>query len=102
MMRSIEGKIVIITGAAGNLGQAVAQAFQTAGAGTALVDCSTQRRQSLYGDIVDDERHLLAGEIDLTSEQAVQDSGLCSDRSPRQGKGLGEYRRSFSRRSSQL
>jgi NAD(P)-dependent dehydrogenase (short-subunit alcohol dehydrogenase family) len=27
----------------------------------------------LYGAIVDDERHLLAGEIDLSSEQAVQD-----------------------------
>jgi NAD(P)-dependent dehydrogenase (short-subunit alcohol dehydrogenase family) len=73
MIDSIDGQIVMITGAAGNLGQAIAQAFQTAGAGTVLVDRSTQRLRSLYGDIVDDDRHLLAGEIDLSSEQAVQD-----------------------------
>lgn len=73
MTENFEGQVVIITGAAGNLGQAVAQAFQTVGASTVLVDRSTQRLQSLYGDIVDDERHFLAGEIDLTSEQAVQD-----------------------------
>ena len=73
MTKGVEGQVVIITGAAGNLGQAVAQAFQAAGASTVLVDRSTQRLQSLYGAIGDDERHLLAGEIDLTSEKAVRD-----------------------------
>jgi NAD(P)-dependent dehydrogenase (short-subunit alcohol dehydrogenase family) len=73
MTKGVEGQVVIVTGAAGNLGQAVARAFQMAGASTVLVDRSRQRLQSLYGAIVDDERHLLAGEIDLTSEQAVQD-----------------------------
>jgi NADP-dependent 3-hydroxy acid dehydrogenase YdfG len=56
-MKGVEGQVVIITGAAGNLGQAVVQAFQAAGASTVFVDRSTQRLQSLYGDIIDDELH---------------------------------------------
>jgi len=37
-MQSFEGKIAIVTGAAGNLGRAVCQAFSDAGAGVAMVD----------------------------------------------------------------
>jgi NAD(P)-dependent dehydrogenase (short-subunit alcohol dehydrogenase family) len=37
-MQSLAGKIAVVTGAAGNLGRAVAQAFAAHGAGVALVD----------------------------------------------------------------
>lgn len=46
-MGEFAGKVVVITGAAGNLGQACAQAFARAGAKQALVDRSTGRLNKL-------------------------------------------------------
>jgi NAD(P)-dependent dehydrogenase (short-subunit alcohol dehydrogenase family) len=46
-MAEFEGKVVIITGAAGNLGSAVAQAFAAQGASLALVDRDPERLQQL-------------------------------------------------------
>ena len=37
-MQSLSGKVAVITGAAGNLGRAVAHAFAAQGASLALVD----------------------------------------------------------------
>ncbi len=47
-MGDLSGKVVVITGAAGNLGKACAQAFAQAGAKRALVDRSTGRLAPLY------------------------------------------------------
>ncbi len=47
-MPNLSGKVVLITGAVGNLGQAVAQAFARAGAKRALVDRSTGRLGQIY------------------------------------------------------
>lgn len=46
---SMQGKVVVITGAAGNLGKKVADAFAAAGAKLALVDVSADRLESVYG-----------------------------------------------------
>jgi NAD(P)-dependent dehydrogenase (short-subunit alcohol dehydrogenase family) len=43
-------KTVVITGAAGNLGRAVANAFAAQGANLALVDLKREALQKSYGD----------------------------------------------------
>ncbi|MDH4134201.1 MAG: SDR family NAD(P)-dependent oxidoreductase [Gammaproteobacteria bacterium] len=69
-MPVLEGKTVIITGAAGNLGQAVAAAFAQAGARRVLVDRSSGRLPSLYAPASADT--LLMEGVDLAKEQDAQ------------------------------
>ena len=54
---TFEGKICLIMGAAGNLGRAVAAAFESAGASLVLVDLDDKVLRSAFGR--DDERKLL-------------------------------------------
>ena len=76
-MRSFEfsGKVVLVTGASGNLGQAVARAFAHSGASLALVARSQGRLSALFPDLTG---HLLLEGVDLNSpdqaEQAVQET----------------------------
>jgi NAD(P)-dependent dehydrogenase (short-subunit alcohol dehydrogenase family) len=48
--RDFQGRTVMITGAAGNLGKAVAQAFARQGARLVLVDRATQRLHEQFGE----------------------------------------------------
>ena len=64
-------KVVLITGAAGNLGQKVAELFHRAGAKLCLVDLVEDRLQDVYGDHVDSINTLLIP-TNLTQETAVQ------------------------------
>ena len=63
-MADFQGKVVIITGAAGNLGQAVASTFGQAQARRVLVDRATGRLAKLYPDTDD----LLMDNLDLGDE----------------------------------
>jgi NAD(P)-dependent dehydrogenase (short-subunit alcohol dehydrogenase family) len=63
---------VIVTGAAGNLGGAVTQAFQAAGAKLVLVDRAADRLPRLFPDLVDSPNHFLATSVDLTKADAVE------------------------------
>jgi len=65
-------RVVIVTGAAGNLGSAVARAFQAAGARLVLVDRAPDRLPKLFPELVGSEHHVLATSVDLTDEGAVQ------------------------------
>jgi NAD(P)-dependent dehydrogenase (short-subunit alcohol dehydrogenase family) len=65
-------KVVMITGAVGNLGLATAKAFQQGGHRTVLVDRSLDRLQKAYSDLVACPQHLLAGGVDLSSPDSVQ------------------------------
>jgi len=56
-------QVVMVTGAAGNLGQAVAQAFHQAGAKLILVDRAPDRLQKLFPQLVDSSDHFLATSI---------------------------------------
>jgi NAD(P)-dependent dehydrogenase (short-subunit alcohol dehydrogenase family) len=60
-------KVVMITGAVGNLGLATAKAFHEGGHRTVLVDRSLDRLQKAYADLVVSPDHLLAGGVDLSS-----------------------------------
>jgi len=70
-MFDFSGQVVMVTGAAGNLGQAVAFAFQQAGAKLVLVDRAPDRLQKLFPQLVDSADHYFATSVDLTDETAV-------------------------------
>ncbi len=71
-MPALSRPVVLITGAAGNLGTAVARAFLDNGARLVLVDRSTGRLEQLYPDLVDSPDHLLAHSVDLTNAARVE------------------------------
>ncbi len=63
--------MVIVTGAAGNLGNAVAQAFQAAGARLALVDRAPDRIPRMFPSLANSPDHFMATSVDLTDAGAV-------------------------------
>lgn len=65
-MCDLSGKVAVITGAAGNLGQAVAQAFGCAGARLVLTATSNERLAELYRPLAGSPDVVLAGGIDLS------------------------------------
>ena len=76
-MQDLRDRVALITGAAGNLGQATAKAFQRAGARTVLVDHAGERLEKLYPELIDASDHRLAGGVDLTDAGAAE--GLTAD-----------------------
>jgi len=71
-MFNFSDRVVIVTGAAGNLGSAVARAFQAAGAKLVLVDRAADRLQRLFPDLVDSPNYFLATSVDVTDPDAVE------------------------------
>ncbi len=69
-MSEFDGKVVLITGAAGNLGAAVAKAFADLGARLALIDRGTERLEQLRDDLDLSSTTLLLP-ADLTSADSV-------------------------------
>ena len=65
-------RVVVVTGAAGNLGVAVSHAFLAAGAQLVLVDRAPDRLQNIYPDLANSQDHLLANSVDLTKVEAVE------------------------------
>lgn len=70
-MLNFSDKVVLITGAAGNLGEATARAFHAAGAQLALVDYRTDGLTTPFADIADEDVCLLPG-VDLTQADQVE------------------------------
>ena len=64
-------QVVVITGAAGNLGVAVARAYQKAGAKLVLLDRSPDRLQKLFTDLAGSSDHYLATGVDVTDAESV-------------------------------
>lgn len=67
---SFSGKTVLVTGAAGNLGRAVAHAFQQQGASLALVDLREEQLERAY-EGVDARRGLFAADLLDAAQAAV-------------------------------
>lgn len=68
-MFDLSGKVALVSGAAGNLGRAVAVAFREAGASLVVADVAEDRLEELYGG----EDDVLVVPVDLTEEQSIQE-----------------------------
>ncbi|HSN77100.1 MAG TPA: SDR family NAD(P)-dependent oxidoreductase [Anaerolineae bacterium] len=71
-MMDLTGRVVMVTGASGNLGAAVARGFQAAGAHLALADRAADRLPSLFPDLAASPQHMLCGAVDATDPDSVQ------------------------------
>jgi NAD(P)-dependent dehydrogenase (short-subunit alcohol dehydrogenase family) len=65
------GRVALVTGAAGNLGNAVARGLQAAGARMVLVDRDTRRLQEKFPTLRGSSGHLLEEGIDLMAQGAL-------------------------------
>lgn len=72
-MHDMKDQVAVITGASGNLGQAVVGAFQNAGAKLVLIDRSTERLQQMFPELPDSDDHFFA-DVDLLEPEAVKDT----------------------------
>jgi len=70
-MYDFTGRVVIVTGAAGNLGMVLARAFHKNGANLALVDHKAERLAQVYHDLAGSPSVLLGPATDLASPDAV-------------------------------
>jgi NAD(P)-dependent dehydrogenase (short-subunit alcohol dehydrogenase family) len=73
-MFDFTGKVVWVTGAAGNLGMAAAHAFDAAGATLVLLDHQPGRLQKLYPSFTDEARYLLAGNVDANAPDLLAEA----------------------------
>jgi NAD(P)-dependent dehydrogenase (short-subunit alcohol dehydrogenase family) len=74
MMVDFSDKVVVITGAAGNLGRAVVHAFEAQGASLVLMDRNEGRLQEIFPAISELNKHLLIDEVDMASKESVDDA----------------------------
>jgi len=70
-MYTFQDKVVVVTGAAGNLGAAVGLAFGGAGAHLVLIDRKANRLAQMFPDFANSDDHLLATGVDLSAPEAV-------------------------------
>jgi NAD(P)-dependent dehydrogenase (short-subunit alcohol dehydrogenase family) len=73
-MPDFEDRVVVISGAAGNLGGVVSHAFAGSGAKMGLLDRRPGRLQEVCGHLADDPSHLLIGTVNMTDPESVEDS----------------------------
>ncbi len=71
-MTESTARVVLITGASGNLGAAVARGFQAAGAQLVLADRAANRLPDLFPDLAASRQHMLCGSVDATDPGMVQ------------------------------
>jgi NAD(P)-dependent dehydrogenase (short-subunit alcohol dehydrogenase family) len=71
-MFDFSDQVVVVTGAAGNLGGALARAFDAAGAHLVLVDHKPERLEALYPEWASGDRHLLVTSVNLSKSDEVQ------------------------------
>jgi NAD(P)-dependent dehydrogenase (short-subunit alcohol dehydrogenase family) len=73
-MPDLTDRVVVVSGAAGNLGGVASHAFVSAGAKMGLLDRRPGRLQEVCGHLADDPNHLLIGTVDMTDPDSVEDS----------------------------
>ena len=70
-MFDFSNQIVMVSGASGNLGQAVARAFYAAGASLVLLDRKSEQLSGLFPELAGSTKHLLLGSVDATDAGSV-------------------------------
>jgi NAD(P)-dependent dehydrogenase (short-subunit alcohol dehydrogenase family) len=78
-MCEIDGRVIVITGAAGNLGVATAKLFASRGARLVLLDRDEARAREALGDIAKDDRHRVVA-VDVTDEGSVSSAVAASEK----------------------
>ncbi len=73
-MPDFKDRVVVVTGAAGNLGRVISPAFAALGAHMSLLDRKPGRLEELYGQLAGDPSHLLIGTVDMTDADSVENS----------------------------
>lgn len=73
-MPEFKDRVVVVSGAAGNLGGVVSHAFASSGAKSGLLDRRPGRLQEVCGQLADDPSHLLIGNVDMTDPDSVENS----------------------------
>src|SRR5215510_4901280 len=71
MIFDFSGQVAIVTGAAGNLGAAVARAFRSAGAKLALIDLSPERFPNIFPDLAQSPNCFFAPTTNSSDPSAV-------------------------------
>jgi NAD(P)-dependent dehydrogenase (short-subunit alcohol dehydrogenase family) len=71
-MTNLAEQVVLVTGASGNLGSAVARGFQAAGAQLVLADRAADRLPDLFPDLAASPQHMLCGAVDAIDPDSVQ------------------------------
>jgi NAD(P)-dependent dehydrogenase (short-subunit alcohol dehydrogenase family) len=77
-MADFSDRVVVVTGASGNLGAAVVQAFYTAGAKLVLVDRQIGRLQTIFPTLDAEPDRFLAVSADLTEPDSVRSMALAA------------------------
>mgnify|MGYP002713115078 CR=1 FL=1 len=70
-MKSLDGKVALITGAASGLGKAIAELYAKHGAGVAIADINQQAADAVAAQINADGGKAIGVAMDVTSEDAV-------------------------------
>jgi NAD(P)-dependent dehydrogenase (short-subunit alcohol dehydrogenase family) len=71
-MFDFSDRVVMVAGAAGNLGQAVARAFHAARAKLVLLDRHQDHLPGLFPELASSSEHLLLGSVDATDPVSVE------------------------------
>ena len=71
-MAEFSDRVVMVAGASGNLGQAVARAFHAAGANLVLLDRAEDRLSGLFPELAGSPQHLLLGSVDVADAGSVE------------------------------
>ena len=80
MKFDFSNQVILITGAAGMLGNAVARKFYEAGAKLSLVDLSSEKFSTLYPELVDSADYLFAPATDVADPDSVAAMVTATDR----------------------
>lgn len=83
-MNYFKNRVVVVTGAAGQLGMTVTQAFLESGARVTCVDKARDRLQEVYSEGFDSTDHLYAVSIDVNDPESAQ--GMVDDTINRFGR----------------
>lgn len=71
-MFDFSDRVVVVGGASGNLGQAIAGAFYAAGANLVLLDRAPDRLPQQFPELAGSPDHLLLGSADATDTESVE------------------------------
>lgn len=71
-MFDFSNRVVVVAGASGNLGQAIAEAFYAAGANLVLLDRASDRLPQLFPELAGSPDHLLLGSVDAARAESVE------------------------------